>query len=140
MTNLQIIIRTTMARIQDIEAVFSTILDKTTLAAVFPHTDPLHVWLTTSDLAIFRQAVASGTMKEARFRSPTGYRVLDFLTLLYEMQQQRYSENVRAEKVELQNLCKKNGITKDRIAAVVLTSADWAEAEILTKKQNLATA
>ena len=71
-------------RVKDTKAQLGTITDKLALnqseAANLPE-------FYQSDLTLFRYIVENGVMKSAEFRSPHGYKILDFLTMLCLMQE-----------------------------------------------------
>ena len=58
------------------------------------------VW--PEDLALFKRIVAGGILKPARFRAPMGYKILDFLTLLYHLQEAQREKEWGKEWDELQ--------------------------------------
>ncbi len=111
MSEAESAVRLTMQSVHDIEVVYATLTDQSVLAAVFPYTDPCHVWLTPRDLAVFRKIVSTNALTAARFQGPNGYKILDFLTLLYEMQQRRYAEIAKAERDELNAIYKKHQLS-----------------------------
>ena len=73
-----------IGRVKDTKQALGTITDKLRLSqSEVSQLPEFH----QSDLTLFRYIVENGVMKSAEFRSPHGYKILDFLTMLCLMQE-----------------------------------------------------
>lgn len=89
MTQRQII-DSTMQRVRMVHRVFGTVTDKHMLRASFfadPEIDSPTI--TNEHLIVFRRIVSTGVLKNRAFSPPNGYRILDFLKALQELQERQ---------------------------------------------------
>jgi len=84
-----------ISRIRDVERCYGTLTSKTLLSG--PDDGPM---IFKPDLELFKQIVENNVMADPLFRSPKGYEVLNFLTMLCLMQdadRERVDREQRAE-------------------------------------------
>jgi hypothetical protein len=91
-------------RVRDVQREFGTITNKLTLQTAFETTICPDIF--PPDLLLFRQIVERGVMEAADLRPPTGYKVLDFLTMLHHLQEQKRNRDDKEQRAELNNLYK----------------------------------
>lgn len=90
-----------IGRVKDTKAQLGTITDKLALnQSEAPDLPDFH----QSDLTLFRYIVENGVMKSAEFRSPHGYKILDFLTMLCLMQEAERERVDREQRAEMNAL------------------------------------
>lgn len=92
---------TTMWLVRDVEQVFGTLTDKLRISNDLPKNCPE---IFQEDLQVFRFMVKNGVLKEARFRPPEGYRILDFLTYLSQLQALQSPKTDATQRKELNEI------------------------------------
>jgi len=94
-----------LERIQAIKQVFGTLTDKMLITPEgIEQADGFDIWPT--DLQLFKYMVENGAFKSAEFKPPNGYKILDFLTLLSHLQDEKRQREWQAEQDELNRLFK----------------------------------
>lgn len=92
-------------RLDYIEAAIGTLTDRPQLACTELSTlDGCDIW--PQDLATFKRIVERGIMKSANFKPPNGYEILNFLTLLCHLQEEKRERDWQKERDEMNRLFK----------------------------------
>jgi hypothetical protein len=97
-------IRNAMYYVHEVERIFGTLTDKNQISNVLPLCDPQTIFLTPYNLEVFKRIVSTCVLSDPKFRPPNGYKILGFLTFLYQKQQTRIGEAQQQERNELNAL------------------------------------